>query len=155
MIVHLSSYPGFLLYTPSLLTSWTIYWPLSLYPSFASKLDIASFTSAERWLWWFSHSVVSNSCDPMDCSSSSSSVHGISEARIEEWVAIAFSKEIVLLNITRAISWGKFLACIGITALWCCSSTFWIYLFLFCVSDKAIPLSLLKVYVPPCPFWRI
>ena len=31
-------------------------------------------------------------CDPMDCSPSSSSVHGISQARILEWVAIPFSR---------------------------------------------------------------
>ena len=30
-------------------------------------------------------------CDPMDCSVSDSSVHGISQARILEWVAIFFS----------------------------------------------------------------
>ena len=31
-------------------------------------------------------------CDPMDCSLPGSSVHGISQARVLEWVAIAFSK---------------------------------------------------------------
>ena len=31
-------------------------------------------------------------CDPMDCSPPGSSVHGISQARILEWVAISFSK---------------------------------------------------------------
>ena len=30
-------------------------------------------------------------CDPMDCSPPSSSVHGISQARVLEWGAIAFS----------------------------------------------------------------
>ena len=30
--------------------------------------------------------------DPMDCSLPGSSVHGISQARVLEWVAIAFSK---------------------------------------------------------------
>ena len=30
-------------------------------------------------------------CNPMDCSPSSASVHGISQARILEWVAIPFS----------------------------------------------------------------
>ena len=30
-------------------------------------------------------------CDPMDCSSPASSVHGIPQARILEWVAISFS----------------------------------------------------------------
>ena len=31
-------------------------------------------------------------CDPMDCSPPSSSVHGISQARILEWVAVPFSR---------------------------------------------------------------
>ena len=37
-------------------------------------------------------------CDPMDCSSPSSSVHGVSQAKILEWVAISFSKKYDLLN---------------------------------------------------------
>ena len=44
-----------------------------------------------RW-WWFSCSVMSYSCDPMDCSLPGSSVHGISQARILEWVAISLSR---------------------------------------------------------------
>ena len=39
----------------------------------------------------FSHQIVSNFCDLMDCSSPGSSVHGISQVRILEWVAISFS----------------------------------------------------------------
>ena len=31
-------------------------------------------------------------CDPMDCSPAGSSVHGILQARIMEWVAISFSR---------------------------------------------------------------
>ena len=31
-------------------------------------------------------------CDPMDCSSPGSSVHGILQAKILEWVAISFCK---------------------------------------------------------------
>ena len=37
-----------------------------------------------------SHSVVYD-CDPMDCSPPGSSVHGISQTRILEWVAISYS----------------------------------------------------------------
>ena len=33
-------------------------------------------------------------CDPMDCSSPGSSVHGISQARIVEWVAISSSRDL-------------------------------------------------------------
>ena len=44
------------------------------------------------WLW-FSHQVVPDSfCDPVDCSSPGSSVHGILQARILELVAIPFSR---------------------------------------------------------------
>ena len=32
-------------------------------------------------------------CDPVDCSPPASSVHGISQARILEWIAISFSRE--------------------------------------------------------------
>ena len=39
-------------------------------------------------------SAVSDSCDPMDCSRAGSSVHGIFQARILEWVAISFSRDI-------------------------------------------------------------
>ena len=35
---------------------------------------------------------MSNSCDPMDCSLTGSSVHGIYQARILEWIAISFSR---------------------------------------------------------------
>ena len=42
-------------------------------------------------------SEVAQSCptlsDPMDCSLPGSSIHGISQARVLEWVAIAFSDE--------------------------------------------------------------
>ena len=31
-------------------------------------------------------------CDPMECSLPGSSVHGISQARIPEWVAASFSR---------------------------------------------------------------
>ena len=30
-------------------------------------------------------------CDPMDCSLSGSSIHGIFQARVLEWIAISFS----------------------------------------------------------------
>ena len=33
-------------------------------------------------------------CDPMDCSPPGSSVHGILQARILEWVAVSFSKDL-------------------------------------------------------------
>ena len=48
---------------------------------------------SEKWKW--SRSVVSDSGDPMDCSLPGSSIHGIFQARVLEWGAIAFS-EVVL-----------------------------------------------------------
>ena len=45
----------------------------------------------------FSHSGVWLSCNPMDCSLPGSSVHGIFQARILEWVAISFS----MFNLVR------------------------------------------------------
>ena len=33
-------------------------------------------------------------CDPMDCSPPGSSVHGILQARIPEWVAVSFSRDL-------------------------------------------------------------
>ena len=42
--------------------------------------------------WKLSHSVVSDSSDPMDCSLPGSCIHGIFQARVLEWGAIAFSK---------------------------------------------------------------
>ena len=45
-----------------------------------------------KWKWKWSHSVVSDSLWPMDCSPPSSSIHGILQARILEWVVISFSR---------------------------------------------------------------
>ena len=39
-----------------------------------------------------SHSVMSDSLHPIDGSPPGSSVHGISQARVLEWVAITFSR---------------------------------------------------------------
>ena len=50
-----------------------------------------------------SESEVSQSCptpsNPMDCSPPGSSIHGISQARVLEWGAIAFSRERMLIVI--------------------------------------------------------
>ena len=43
-------------------------------------------------------------CDPMDCSPPGSSVHGIFQARVLEWGAIAFSKVFLLLLLLSRIS---------------------------------------------------
>ena len=43
-------------------------------------------------MWWFSCSVVFDSCNTTDCTLLGSSVHGVSQGRILEWVAISFSR---------------------------------------------------------------
>ena len=51
-------------------------------------------------------------CDPMDCSLPGSSVHGISQAAILEWVAVSFSRLIDKQN------WGKRELQISIQCSW-------------------------------------
>ena len=41
---------------------------------------------------WFSRQVISNSCNPVNWSLPGSSVHGVLQARILEWVAVPFSR---------------------------------------------------------------
>ena len=55
----------------------------------------------------FSRSVVSDTCDRMDCSLPGSSVHGILQARILEWVSISFS---------RGSSWPRYWTRVSCTA---------------------------------------
>ena len=45
-------------------------------------------------------------CDPMDCSLPRSSAHGIFQARVLEWVAIAFSK--IYMFPSKYTSWDPF-----------------------------------------------
>ena len=40
-------------------------------------------------------------CDPMDCSLPGSSVHGVFQARVLEWGAIAFSVSLVIQSYLR------------------------------------------------------
>ena len=49
-------------------------------------------------------------CDPMDCSLPCSSVHGILQARILEWVAISFSSG---SSQSRDPTWVSCISCIG------------------------------------------
>ena len=54
-----------------------------------------------------SESEVTQSCptlsDPMDCSLPGSSVHGIFQARVLEWVAIAFSNSLAQKELNRRL----------------------------------------------------
>ena len=51
----------------------------------------SSWAGHLHW-WWFSRSVVADSCDPTDCSLSRSSVLAILQARILECAAFPFSR---------------------------------------------------------------
>ena len=66
---------------------------------FGAQLSLWSNSRVRTWLlekpwwWWFSWlSHVQLYRNPMDCSLLGSSVHGILQARILEWVAISFSR---------------------------------------------------------------
>ena len=67
---------------------------------------------SEKWKW--SHSVVSDSIDPMDCSLPGSSVHAIFQAKVLEWGAIAFSEssikqhKFIMLTVLMVRSLTKF-----------------------------------------------
>ena len=43
-------------------------------------------------MWWFSCSVVFDSCNTLDYTLLGSSIHGVSQGRILQWVAISFSR---------------------------------------------------------------
>ena len=58
---------------------------------------------------------MSNSLQPMDCSPPGSSVPGILQARILEWVAISFSRE---SSQPRDRTWVSYVSCIGRQALY-------------------------------------
>ena len=81
--IHLSSYTVFLFFLSCFLSFYHLHHPLSG----LSHQHLLSW----GW-WWFSRSVVPDSYSPMDCSPPGSSVHGISQVRILEWLAISFSR---------------------------------------------------------------
>ena len=65
-------------------------WRLDLYGE--RTLPIFLYHLAPYHHQWFSHQVVFDSCDSMDSSLPGSTVCGILQARILEWVAISFSR---------------------------------------------------------------
>ena len=52
---------------------------------------VGGFVLRKRLLWLFAQSCLTL-CDPMYCSPPGSSIHGLCQARILEWVAISFSR---------------------------------------------------------------
>ena len=65
--------------------------PAELLNTLISNVSVQKITVLSRW-WWFSPWVLFDSCNPMNWSLPGSSVHGILQARILEWVAISFSR---------------------------------------------------------------
>ena len=63
-----------------------------LFQGVSSSHQVAKVLEFQLQWWWFSCEVMSDSCDPMDCSLLGSSVHGIFQARILEWITISFSR---------------------------------------------------------------
>ena len=64
----------------------------SLWHSFFLPLKHESSDRKYMCVWVLSWPVVSDSCDHIDCRLLGSSVHGILQARILEWIAISFSR---------------------------------------------------------------
>ena len=57
-----------------------------------SHLSQLSGDKSKHLLLLFSHQFMSDFHDPMSCSPPGSSIHGISQAKLLEWVAISFSR---------------------------------------------------------------
>ena len=60
-----------------------------------SKIGILEFWSSKKFEMIREHEVTQSHptlCDPMDCSLPGSSVNGIFQATVLEWIAISFSK---------------------------------------------------------------
>ena len=81
--------------------------PGSLIPGIlqARALEWVAISFSSAWKWKVkvkSEGEVAQSCltlrDPMDCSLPGSSVHGVFQARVLEWGAIAFSTQFVLVS---------------------------------------------------------
>ena len=89
---HLPEFAKFMSIASVMPSSYLIIWhPLLLLPSIFSSIRVF-FNESEKW----SESKVAQSCltlcDPMDCSLPGSSVHGIFQARVLEWIAVSFSR---------------------------------------------------------------
>ena len=57
------------------------------------QIFLTESTSPGYMWWWWVDKSCPTVCNPMDCSPPGSSVHGILQARILEWVAISLSRE--------------------------------------------------------------
>ena len=94
-----------------------------------------------------SHSVMSEFCSPRDCSPPGSSVHGILQARILEWVAILLSRRTSQLRNGTGVSYivGSFFT------IWATREALFMIVQLSCsvMSDSLLP-RVLQHARPPC-----
>ena len=89
-----------LLHSFQLQIYWNLLYTVFYLPLFnkIGKVSHGMITFGKSCTWWGrqSEGEVAQSCptlyDPMDCSLSGSSVHGIFQARVLEWIAISFSR---------------------------------------------------------------
>ena len=114
---------------------WVGEWVMQYLSKYNMNSDSISRESINLWDLWYSWdtnwkwnpSVMSDSLWPMDCRQPSSSIHGISQARILEWVAISFS---------RGSSWPRDrtqVSCITgrLFTVWATRESLLIYIYLF------------------------
>ena len=95
-------------------SSYMIYSYLHKFYLLATLIQLLNYTSISD-MWIASPIVLVTQscpilCDPMDCSPPDSSVHGILQARILEWVAIPFSRGSSWPRDWTQVSWitGRF-----------------------------------------------
>ena len=67
-------------------------WRAAVHGASKSQTQVSNWTELNWTEMHAIHSVMSNSLQPKDCSLQVSSVHGMFQARILEWVAISYSK---------------------------------------------------------------
>ena len=112
-------------------------------------------TSINKTIMLKGHSEVAQSCptlcDPMDCSLPGSSIHGILQARILEWIAISFSKAFII-----SCSLGLLITDLSVSA-YLGKSLFLFYFWRIVLLDVkflnySLFLSALWIYVIPLHF---
>ena len=77
---------------------------------FTGPKGVCTFSVVLRYMYVHAKSLQScpTLCDPMDYSSPGSSVHGISQTRISEWVAMPFPPGTKPLSLTSPALAGRF-----------------------------------------------
>ena len=90
-------------------------------------------------------------CNPMDYSLPGSSVHGIFQARILEWVAILYSRESFQSRDRTYVSCVSCISCTGSLILYNCA-TWEAFLMLYSLATRN-SLSFLHAYI--CVFYKV